>query len=288
MRLSLAAFILYACVINPPFVTKPVLANAVEANSGHSLACVGYVDAEDYCGWSSCYGSPRWETIIPWGTMLVLLLCSSVLIVERGLKFTVATRQTRAFKREVSRALFCNQVEEVLSLASRYIRSPLATVLRGSLPACSLASQTLTPCMHARQRVIIVETIELKRGLWALAAIGWTGPLLGTFILSLGIMNTLNAARAAEGISVFAIEGGIADSMWATIFGVLVAFPTVWASKYFSAKLEAFVLEMDRLSLAIIDQIVNQQQTPFPRTSTADDITQQLQSLETNGLTLTG
>jgi biopolymer transport protein ExbB/biopolymer transport protein TolQ len=115
----------------------------------------------------------------------------------------------------------------------------------------------LRPSMHARQRTIVFVTEALKRGLWVLEALGWAVPLLSMFFCVSVIILTLKGMRAAEGTGISAIAGGLAESLWLTAFTMLATIPIVWSHKYFASKVGTLLLETEKLSLAIVDEIVD-------------------------------
>lgn len=132
--------------------------------------------------------------------------------------------------------------------------------------------------MHARQRRIVVFTEALKRGLWSLEALGWTVPLLSMFLCVSGIILTLKGMVAAEGTGISAIAGGLAQSLWVTAFTMLATIPIVWSHKYFASKVGTLLLEMEKLSLAIVDDIVDRQRSILLGTSSSSPryVTQEL------------
>jgi len=87
---------------------------------------------------------------------------------------------------------------------------------------------------------------ELKQGLNALATIGSTAPFVGLFGTVLGIMNGFRGAAVEKSTYMGLVAGGIAEALVTTSLGLLVAVPAVWAFNYYSAKLEAFDLEMNQ------------------------------------------
>lgn len=245
---------------------------------------------EDICVWGVLQ-KLRWERICAFLFLCVMSLSCFALMIDRWLIYTLAGKQSKEFKSRIATAIHENRVEEAIGIAALYPASPVAAVVSASLSNQSRCSgggmSTLRPSMQARHRAIILETEDLKRGLWALAALGWAVPLVGFLLFITGVIMALNGMKAAEGTGIAAIAGGLAESLWATVFSTLVAIPTIWSHRYFASRVDTFSLEMDRLSLAIIDQVVNHQQALFSRSPRAFYITQELKSPATkNGLTV--
>ena len=52
------------------------------------------------------------------------------------------------------------------------------------------------------------------------------------------------------------ISGRIAEALYTTAFGLVVAIPAVWAFNIFQNKVEAFTIEMDNSSSELIDYFI--------------------------------
>lgn len=214
------------------------------------------------------------------------LFCFAVMA-DRWLRYTLAGKQTKEFISGIAISLHENRVDDAIAIAALYPASPVASVVSAGLSDQRCFSENpLKPSMQARHRAIVFETEDLRRGLWALAALGWILPLVGFFLFVTDVIMALSGMRAAEGTGMAAIAGTLAESLLPTVFSTLVAIPLIWSNSYFKARVEAFSLEMDRLSLAIIDQIVNQEQAVLSPAPRADYITRGLKSRATHRLTV--
>ena len=91
------------------------------------------------------------------------------------------------------------------------------------------------------------EVVKLERGLVVLEIIVGISPLLGLvgtiygLILLFGSMNQGNAADTAR------FAQGISLALNATLFGLLIAIPTLVAWSYYSKKVENLTIEMETL-----------------------------------------
>lgn len=184
-----------------------------------------YTATEDCCLW--CVSPKlRWDRICAFLILGVMSLSAFALMFDRWLRYTMAGKQSKEFKARIATAIHENQVEEAIGIAALYPASPVAVVVSASLsaePCCSGGMRKTMPSMRARHRAIVFETEDLKRGLWALAAMGWAVPLVGFLILVTGVIMTLNGMKAAEGAGIAAIAGGLAESLAPTVFSTLVA-----------------------------------------------------------------
>ena len=208
---------------------------------------------EDFYAWGILQ-KMRWERLYAFVILGLMVSYSFALIVERCLKYSLASKQSRDFVSGVTAALQQNRVIDAISLAGLYPESPLAAVVNATCQHREADGLRLS--MHARQRAFVFVTEALHRGLWSLEALGWTVPLLSMFLFVSDIILTLKGMIAAEGTGISAIAGGLAESLWPTGFAMLATILIVWSHRYFASKVGTFLLEMDKLSLAIVNEIV--------------------------------
>ena len=241
---------------------------------------------EEFCAWGVLQ-TLRWEQICGNLFLCVMSISCFALIADRWLTYRLAGRQSKRFMSRIAVALHENRVEQLPTIALMYPASPVAVVVGAGLsapPFGSRGERARGPCMHALNQAIVFETEDLKRGLWALGALGWAVPLVGVFLFITGVIAALNGMKAAEGTGIGSIAGGLAQSLWPAVFSTMIAIPAIWGHMYFTSRLSTLLLEMDRLSLAIIDQILNQQSAPCSSPPGVHYITKELISPVTSGL----
>jgi len=206
------------------------------------------------------FGEPSvWETIQRMsvdqlaGTLILLgfLALLATIALSQGRAILRAVNQTRTFESRVLTALFYNRVEEAVNVCSLFPSSPVAAVvtatveqsrgLPGSTPRCR------TPSKPAFQRAVVAQTIGLKRRLWILGAIAWSSPVIG---LATALMPSTHYG------------GGPPLPL---CFGLLIAAPALWLHRGLSGEVELLLLETDRMSLSIIDQIDAQIHAPIDK-----------------------
>ena len=187
------------------------------------------------------------------GTLILvgLLTLLMAIALSRGRAIFRAVRQTRAYESRALTALFYNRVEEAVSVCALFPSSPVAAVVTASFQQSpSLPGSTprsLKPSMPAFQRAVVAQTIALKRWLWILAAIGWSSPVIG--------LSTALAPSTHYG----------AGPPVPFFFGLLIAAPALWLHRGLSGEVELLLVETDRMSLSIIDQIGDQIRAPIDK-----------------------
>ena len=192
-----------------------------------------------------------WETIARMsvdqlaGSLILLgfLALMVTIALSRGRAILRAVRQTRSYERRALTALFYDRVEEAVSVCTLFPSSPVASVVFASFQSTSppgSSSRCLRPSKPAFQRAVVAQTFALKRWLWILSAIGWSSPVIG-----------LATALAPS----THYRGGPPLPL---CFGLLIAAPALWLHRGLSGEVELLLLETDRMSLSIIDQIGDQ------------------------------
>ncbi len=217
---------------------------------------------EDFMLWGMIQKC-SWAALLAYLALYILLSYAIAIVVERWLTYHHAERQTQEFQSQIAGAIYAKRSNEAKRLAAEFPKSPLAAVVNASLrPASDVnewATADFVPSMEARQQAIVIKTEELRRGLWTLSAIGWTVPLVGLFILVVGVITSLQGWMYAESYFYYGsfLPRCLANALWPTVFSILVAVPVIWFHKSFAARSERLTMQLDRLSLAILGQVVN-------------------------------
>jgi hypothetical protein len=196
----------------------------------------------------------NWELVALSVALLIAGLYCVGFIVARGLFFFQATRQSCEFKEKALEALHVGQYSRAVRLASEYPLSPLAYVISSTYgEQCGFDAGS--PSMSSRQEAIVAQTLQLKRGLWLLRAVGLAIAILALLTVCINAINVSHWIR--EGFYRPWFFRAAADSLSLLVFCVLGAPVVLFAEKWFSARVEEFQLEMDRLSLAFVERVTH-------------------------------
>jgi len=247
VSVSVAAFGIY--INSAPIISVSCVC---KVSDGGSCICLG---TEDFSVWGSIH-KHHWELSAIYLTLLLAGLCAVGLIVERFLVFYNGSRQSREFQSKAGEALFRGQFTRAVCLARDYPDSPLAFVIHAAFDKQEEAGHP-RPSMRLRHQAIVARTIELKRGLWHLSAIGWLLSLLALLALCVGAINAGRMMRYAEAFYAPYMIGVLTESLSVMVYCVLVGFVILVAHRFFTARVEHFQLEMDRLSLAFIEGVTS-------------------------------
>ncbi len=215
-----------------------------------------------------------WDVLSMWRQMgfaakavVVLLFIMSAwsigVMIDRWLAFSAARKQSRTFAPLVAGALREGKMDEAIRIADRHKKSHLAKVVTAGLQefqahqaSAELTGEEVDSSQRALARASAIVHAELKRGLSGLATIGATAPFVGLFGTVVGIINAFKGIAAEQATGLAAVAGGISEALVATALGLFVAVPAVWAFNYFTAKIEAFDVEMDNSSSELVDYFI--------------------------------
>jgi biopolymer transport protein TolQ len=255
-RVSALAALVIATAILISVVTTIVCINSAPIIScDETYGCFGPI-REDPSLWSVIQRQ-EWYMLAAYLIFLMFSAYALALIVERFLAFSKARRQTRQFQSKAGEAFFRGQFATAAHFARAYPASPLAFVINAALNECGDADER-RPVMRLRQQAIVAKTIELKRGLWHLSAIGNSLELLVVLLLCVDGINAERMIRYDTTLFAYYFAREFTDSLHLIVFCLLIGFVVLVAHKFFTARIEQFQLEMDRLSLAFIERLSSQ------------------------------
>jgi biopolymer transport protein ExbB len=208
-----------------------------------------------------------WSSMgIPAKTVVVILFAMSAIsigiMIDRGLMYSAARKQSRVFVQQVAGALKENKLDEAISIAERNKKSHIAKVVATGLSEFQAASsqvpeeEVIEAAKRGLERSVAIVHAEMKRGLSGLATIGSTAPFVGLFGTVVGIINAFKGISSQKATGLSAVAGGISEALVTTALGLLVAVPAVWFYNYFTNKVEAFDVEMDNSSMELINYFI--------------------------------
>jgi biopolymer transport protein ExbB len=185
--------------------------------------------------------------------MIPILVCSVValiIIFER----LWSLRRKRIFRFDildtVEQLLREHKIPEATTLCKRHdstmTRLVLVVLLNADRPKAEIKELIED---HGRQEVPFLE-----RYLTMLGTIASISPLLGLLGTVVGLLRVFDAISQAGGVTNAAIlSAGIQNALITTVAGLCVAIPSLVAYNYFARRAESLVLEMERISLRLLN-----------------------------------
>jgi len=177
----------------------------------------------------------------------VLLFVTSVVgltfIVERGL----ALRWRRVVPPEIEAVVEACQSGEDVSSLRRVCAQHKSALGRLLLLAAEHLDWPKAEALDALQTRARQEVARLERGLVVLEIIVGIAPLLGLVGTILGMMTAFGNVGEAGQVDPAKLAEGISLILRATLFGLLIAIPSLIFWSYYNKKVESLAVEMESL-----------------------------------------
>jgi biopolymer transport protein ExbB len=177
----------------------------------------------------------------------VLLFVTSVVgftfIVERG----IALRWRRVVPPEVEAAVESCQAPEDVPKLRRVCEQHKSPTSRLLLLAAEHLDWPKAEAVDAIQSRARQEIARLERGLVVLEIIVGIAPLLGLVGTILGMMTAFGNVGKSGQIDPAELAKGISLILRATLFGLLIAIPSLIFWSYYTKKVESIAVEMESL-----------------------------------------
>jgi len=188
-------------------------------------------------------------------TMHVILACSVLavaIIFERMINLRKGKIISTAFIEEIKRYWYRRETQKAIQACKENDIS-LARVLRAGLARFNFGIEAVEKAIEAAGQH---EAAVMKQNLMLLGFLANIAPMLGLLGTVLGL------TRSFDAIASFGMAGnpglvaaGVSEALITTVFGLLVGIPTLGAYYYFKRKVEIRVLEMEEVSLALIEDL---------------------------------
>jgi len=197
--------------------------------------------------------------------MIPIALCSIasvVIFVQRLIVLKKAFRELRDKKAPMLEAISSAQFERAYTLCDGSDNA-LIVVAKSALNARKLIREALSEKIADTASR---ETARLERFFSMLGALASISPLLGLLGTVTGMIQVFG--RVADEFNVGGqanpgmLAGGIWEALITTAAGLCVAIPAFLMHRYLTSKLDAFVLELEEASNAILDAIAPPPEVP--------------------------
>jgi biopolymer transport protein ExbB len=190
--------------------------------------------------------------------MHFILACSVLafaVILERAINLRKGKIISTAFIEEIKKYWYRRETEKAIQACKEYNIS-LSRVLRGGLLRFAHGIEAVEKAIEGAGQH---EAAVLRKNLMLLGFLANIAPMLGLLGTVLGLTRSFNAiATAGMAGNPGAVATGVAEALITTVFGLLVGIPTLAAYYYFKRKVEVRVLEMEEVSLALIEDLAYQ------------------------------
>ena len=135
--------------------------------------------------------------------------------------------------------------------------SPLGQVLAAGLRNVNSTPQIMKEAIDDTGRAV---AHELERFLPTLGTIAAVGPLLGLLGTVIGMIDIFGS-QAPSGGNPLALAHGISIALYNTAMGLIVAIPSLIFYRYFRAKVDAFLVDMEGQAIRLVEVLHGQRQS---------------------------
>jgi len=182
--------------------------------------------------------------------MIAILVCSVIALgfaLERFLYFWKRRGDSAAFYRQASEKVRSGHMKEALWVCTATTH-PVGAVTAAVLKSAHLAPEIIEEKMHI---ALGEQRMQLERNLGVLGTLGNTTPLIGLLGTVWGIMRAFHdmAATGSAGPSV--VAAGVAEALFTTASGLLVAVPSVILFNHFSRRTTVMLTQAENQARAL-------------------------------------
>jgi len=222
-------------------------------------ACLNSLHAEG-CGWNIGYlwRSMDWLSRGDVALLALMLLNTLIIICHRFYRHNAARRQSRKFVRDAATALRDGRLDQVISIAARYRRSHVATVVAAGLSAFSCAPPQFTDdeasdaAQRAFQRSRRIFAADLKLGIGTLSTIASSAPFIGLLGTVFGISNAFVGTTGPKSAALAYVTMRLAEALVTAAMGIAVAILAVWCRNYLCDRTAVLDSEMSNAALEAV------------------------------------
>jgi biopolymer transport protein ExbB len=130
--------------------------------------------------------------------------------------------------------------------------SPLATILASGLRNSGLQREVIKESLEESGRHVVA---DLSRYLTLLGTIAAISPLLGLLGTVIGMIEVFTVITSQGVGDPSVLAGGISQALLTTAFGMSIAIPAIAMHRYFTAKVDRLVVDMEQDALRVVEII---------------------------------
>ncbi|MBV8645952.1 MotA/TolQ/ExbB proton channel family protein [Paludibacterium sp.] len=129
--------------------------------------------------------------------------------------------------------------------------SPLGQILSAGLRNADGSREVMKEAIEDEGRLVL---FQLERFLTTLGSIAAMAPLLGLLGTVVGMIE-LFGSQTPTGANPHVLAHGISVALYNTAFGLIVAIPSMMFYRYFRAKVDALLVEMESQAVRLVEVI---------------------------------
>ncbi|MBI4206344.1 MAG: MotA/TolQ/ExbB proton channel family protein [Betaproteobacteria bacterium] len=141
-------------------------------------------------------------------------------------------------------------------LTRLYESSPLGVIFAAGLKNVKTTPAIMREAIEEAGRLV---AIEMERFLTSLGTIAAIAPLLGLFGTVIGMIEIFGS-QGPQGSNPLALAHGISIALYNTAFGLVVAVPSMIFYRYFRAKVDAMLVDMELQAIKLVEILHGERQ----------------------------
>ena len=182
--------------------------------------------------------------------LLIASVVALALIIERSLSLRAKNILPKTLLEEVIRVYHNGKVsKDVVEKLEQ--NSPLGRVLSAGLRNVDAPREVMKEAIEEAGRAA---AHDLGRFLTTLGTIASLATLMGLFGTVVGMIEIFGAQNSA-GANPVQLAHGISVALYNTAFGILIAMPTIFFYRHFSALVDGFIIEMEQQAVKFVDTV---------------------------------
>jgi biopolymer transport protein ExbB len=182
--------------------------------------------------------------------LLIASIVALALIIERSLSLRAKNILPKTLLDEVIRVYHNGKVsKDVVDKLEQ--NSPLGRVLAAGLRNVDAPRDIMKEAIEEAGRAA---AHDLGRFLTTLGTIASLATLMGLFGTVVGMIEIFGAQNAT-GANPVQLAHGISTALYNTAFGILIAMPTIFFYRHFSALVDGFIVEMEQQAVKFVDTV---------------------------------
>ncbi|HEX6004433.1 MAG TPA: MotA/TolQ/ExbB proton channel family protein [Burkholderiales bacterium] len=187
-----------------------------------------------------------------------LLLCSVIALAIIGERWW-SLRQNAVMPKHLLAQVVQEYRQNGIStqlLSRLYDNSPLGVIFAAGIKNTKMAPAIMRESVEEAGRLV---AIELDRFLTSLGTIAAIAPLLGLFGTVVGMIEIFGS-QGPKGSDPLMLAHGISIALYNTAFGLVVAVPSMIFYRYFRAKVDAMLVDMELQAIKLVEILHGERQ----------------------------
>lgn len=188
------------------------------------------------------------------GWPIWLLLITSVIAVALIIERMLALRQSKVAPGGMLQRVLSEykpRGDNSVLAADLEMHSPLGRVLAAGLRNMTASREVMKESIEETGRSV---SHELERYLTSLGTIATLSPLLGLFGTIVGMIEIF-ASQTPGGSNPVMLAHGISVALYNTGFGLLIAMPSLVFWRYYRARVDGFIVEMEQQAVRLVEVV---------------------------------